>query len=450
METYGAEVVASPSPTTNYGRSVLAETPGQPGLAGHRHQRGGRGRGDPRRHEVRPRLGAQPRAPAPDGHRPGGHRADGHGRRVAGRRHRLHRRRLELRRADLPVPGPELPRRREAPDHRRRAGGGPEPDPRRVRLRLRGHRQDGAAGQDAHARRRLHARADPRRRPALPRHGAAGQPAQGARLHRGAQRPPALELRGRASRSPGPRASCRRPSRPTPSGSPSTRPSPRGRRARRGSSCSTCAATVTSTCPPTSATCPGELEDYEYPAEKVEAALAALPAVGAGRLTPGTDPRTSDGSSPGGRRDDPSPMRSRAWRDRDDRRGGRVLPMMTRTAAGRASCICRIRARIRCVQRDAVRPSCRTSGCPCRDWPAGPAGARSTPSSPLESLVRRGAALSALRGVPGPRAPRDRAPRARTVGRTRPTIPGRPSGRRRAPGGRPPARHAPAGATGVS
>ena len=99
METYGAEVVASPSPTTNYGRKVLAETPDSPGSLGHGDQRGGRGRGDPRGHEVLARLGAQPRPPPPDGHRPGGDRADGHGRRVAGRRHRLHRRRLELRRA---------------------------------------------------------------------------------------------------------------------------------------------------------------------------------------------------------------------------------------------------------------------------------------------------------------------------------------------------------------
>ncbi len=34
METYGAEVVASPSPTTQYGRSVLAETPDSPGSLG--------------------------------------------------------------------------------------------------------------------------------------------------------------------------------------------------------------------------------------------------------------------------------------------------------------------------------------------------------------------------------------------------------------------------------
>ena len=34
METYGAEVVASPSPTTNYGRAVLAATPENPGSLG--------------------------------------------------------------------------------------------------------------------------------------------------------------------------------------------------------------------------------------------------------------------------------------------------------------------------------------------------------------------------------------------------------------------------------
>jgi tryptophan synthase beta chain len=34
METYGASVVASPSPTTNYGRQVLAETPDNPGSLG--------------------------------------------------------------------------------------------------------------------------------------------------------------------------------------------------------------------------------------------------------------------------------------------------------------------------------------------------------------------------------------------------------------------------------
>ena len=111
--------------------------------------------------------------------------------------HRLHRRRLELRGPHVPVPRAQPARGREAPDHRGRARGGAEPDPRHLRLRLRRHGQDGARRQDAHARPRLHPGADPRRRPALPRHVAAGQPAQGARPHRGAERPPAVELRGR-------------------------------------------------------------------------------------------------------------------------------------------------------------------------------------------------------------------------------------------------------------
>ena len=51
------------------------------------------------------------------------------------------------------------------------------------------------------------------------------------------------------------------------------------RRAGPRSSSSTSAATATSTCRPTSATSPGALEDYEYPAEKVAAALEALPVV---------------------------------------------------------------------------------------------------------------------------------------------------------------------------
>ena len=88
---------------------------------------------------------------------------------------------------------------------------------------------------------------------ALPRHGAAGQPAQGARLHRGPQRPPARELRGgrrlrpRRGHPAGARAEPRHPGRDRRGATRPRRP------ARRGSSCSTCAATATSTCPRTSA-----------------------------------------------------------------------------------------------------------------------------------------------------------------------------------------------------
>ena len=234
METYGAEVVASPSLDDELRARGPRRDARQPGLARDRDQRGGRGRRDPRRHEVLARLGPQPRPAPPDGHRPGGDRADGDGRRVAGRHHRLHRRRLELRRADLPVPRPELPRRREVPDHRRRARGGAEPDPRRLRLRLRRHRQDDPAREDAHPRLGLHPRADPRRRAALPRDVAAGEPAQGARRHRGAERPPARELRGRRPVRPGRGDPARARSRPTPSRSRSTRRWRPRRPARRG------------------------------------------------------------------------------------------------------------------------------------------------------------------------------------------------------------------------
>jgi tryptophan synthase beta chain len=44
METYGAEVVASPSRDTNAGRAILEKDPEIAGIPGDRHQRGGRGR----------------------------------------------------------------------------------------------------------------------------------------------------------------------------------------------------------------------------------------------------------------------------------------------------------------------------------------------------------------------------------------------------------------------
>ena len=179
METYGASVVASPSPDTSYGRRVLEENPRPHGLAGHGDQRGDRGHRHAPGHQVLARLGVRLRPAPPDGHRPGGHRADGDGRRGAGRHHRLRRRRVELRRADVPVPRQEAARRGELPGHRRGARGGPVPDPGRLRVRLRRHGEDGAAGQDAHARLRLRARADPRGRPPLPRHGTARVAAQG-------------------------------------------------------------------------------------------------------------------------------------------------------------------------------------------------------------------------------------------------------------------------------
>ena len=198
---------------------------------------------------------AQPRPAAPDGHRPGG--ASSRWGWPASRPTSSSAARAAARTSPgstFPFLGPQLPRGRQAPDHRRRAGGRPEPDPRRLRLRLRRHGQDGAGRQDAHPRPRLHPRADPRGRPALPRHVAAGQPAQGARRTSRREASTSARASRPASSSPGPRGSCRRPSRPTRSASRSTRRSPPGRPARRRSSCSTCAATATSTCRRTSAT----------------------------------------------------------------------------------------------------------------------------------------------------------------------------------------------------
>ena len=77
-------------------------------------------------HQLRARLGAQPRAAAPDRDRPGGDRAARARRRVPGRDRRLRRRRLELRRADVPVHARDAARART-----RSATSPPSPPPAR-------------------------------------------------------------------------------------------------------------------------------------------------------------------------------------------------------------------------------------------------------------------------------------------------------------------------------
>ena len=188
METYGAQIVPSPSFDTEYGRKVLAETPdhtGSLGIAiseaiedtvthpGTKYSLGSVfdfvllhqtviGQETILQMEM---AGEEPEVII--GCAGGGSNFAGLSFPWLGRTFR----------GGLDVPG-----------HRRRARGRAEPDPWHLRLRLRRHRPDDAAGQDAHARPRLRARADPRRRPALPRHVAARVAAQGARLHRGARR----------------------------------------------------------------------------------------------------------------------------------------------------------------------------------------------------------------------------------------------------------------------
>ena len=100
MQTWGGTVHRSPSDRTESGR---AQRRAPDGLARHRDLRGRRGRRAGPRVQLRARQRAQPRAPAPDGHRPGDDRPDGDGGRGARRRRRLRGWRLELRRPGLPV-----------------------------------------------------------------------------------------------------------------------------------------------------------------------------------------------------------------------------------------------------------------------------------------------------------------------------------------------------------
>ena len=183
METYGAQVVASPSPDTNYGRTVLAETPGparaRSGMAISEAVEDAATRDDTKyslgsvlNHVLLHQtvIGQE----AIEQMEMAGEEPDVD--------HRLRRRRLELRRADVPVPRPQ--RSAAAPSYRVIAVE-PEAAPRLTRGV---YAYDfGDTGKMAPIVKmhtlgsRLHPRADPRRRPALPRHVAAGQPAQGAR-----------------------------------------------------------------------------------------------------------------------------------------------------------------------------------------------------------------------------------------------------------------------------
>ncbi len=71
MEVFGGVVHPSPSTLTEAGRRDPRRAPRLDRLARHRDLRGGRDRRAERRHQLRARLGAQPRAAAPDRHRRG-------------------------------------------------------------------------------------------------------------------------------------------------------------------------------------------------------------------------------------------------------------------------------------------------------------------------------------------------------------------------------------------
>ena len=144
---------------------------------------------------------------------PGVGRADGEGRRVPGRRDRLRRRRVQLRRHRGAVRAREPARGQADALRRGRAGRLPDAHARHLPLRLRRHDGHDAADADVHARPRLRAAADARRRPALPRRRAARVRPRAGGYRRGARLPPERDLRGggalRARRGHHPRARAR-------------------------------------------------------------------------------------------------------------------------------------------------------------------------------------------------------------------------------------------------
>ena len=81
----------------------------------------------------------------------------------------------------VPVHRSGAPRGGVDPRDRGRARRVPEPDEGPLRLRLRRHRAPDAAREDAHARLDVRPAAVPRGRAPVPRHGAAGEPSEGAR-----------------------------------------------------------------------------------------------------------------------------------------------------------------------------------------------------------------------------------------------------------------------------
>src|SRR3972149_2489848 len=233
METWGAKVVASPSKDTNSGRAILAESPDSPGSLGiaiseavedaaargdttfrsegrgvpeqghqlrprppcglpgfprvprDRDQRSGRGRGDSRGHQLRPRVGPQPRLPPSDGHRPRGDGADEAGGGLPRHRDRLLRGREQPRRNRLPLPARQDRGEEGSADRRGRALLLPDAHQGDLRIRLRGYRETHAAHEDVHSRPRLRARRDPRGGAAVPRGLGAHQPAPARGIARG-------------------------------------------------------------------------------------------------------------------------------------------------------------------------------------------------------------------------------------------------------------------------
>ena len=128
METWGAQVVASPSPDTQSGKKVLEQDPNSPGSLGIAISEAVEDAAT--RDDTKYSLGSVLNHVLmhQTDHRARGQEAAREGRRCGGHRHRLRRRRLELRRPVVPLRRRQAHRQeQEGPDHRRRAGRLPEP-----------------------------------------------------------------------------------------------------------------------------------------------------------------------------------------------------------------------------------------------------------------------------------------------------------------------------------
>lgn len=105
MNTWGADVYASPSEITAAGRAALAKNPNDSGESGHGDLRSRRnGAAKSSGYPLLFGFCFEPRTVAPDDHRRGGRETDGAVRGVPGRGDRLLRRRQQLRRHQLLVP----------------------------------------------------------------------------------------------------------------------------------------------------------------------------------------------------------------------------------------------------------------------------------------------------------------------------------------------------------
>ena len=129
----------------------------------------------------------------------------------------------------------------------------PHADPRALRLRLGRHRRPDAPDADVHAGAQFRSAANPRRRTALPRRLAAGLAASPRGAGRGGRGAAARDVRGRASSSRAPRESSRRRKPTTRFAWRSTRPWPASGPASPRPSSSPSRATATSTWRPTTA-----------------------------------------------------------------------------------------------------------------------------------------------------------------------------------------------------